>query len=154
LIYNLVAFSFRLVLRRTFHIFDLNTMIVVGLSTMIVSFFLYLLVRDERSLMLPAAVAGLGHAVLYPAVIALGTRLYPPSLRGAATNWMLAAYDAGVLIGSPLVGFILAQSRRAGWPEYPTMFIFIALLNAVVVGCYWWRHVVNNRRVEHSPIEN
>jgi MFS family permease len=115
-------------------------MIVLGLLTMIASFFLYFPVTGERGLMLPAAVAGLGHAILYPAVIASGTKLYPASLRGAATNLMLAAYDAGVLIGSPLVGWLLAQARHAHWPEYPTMFACIALLNAVVVACFWWIH--------------
>jgi MFS family permease len=140
LTYNIVAFSFRLVLRRTFHLFGLHNMIVLGLSTMIVSFFLYFPVADERGLMWPAAVAGLGHAILYPAVIASGTKLYPASLRGAATNLMLAAYDAGVLIGSPLVGWLLAQARQAEWPEYATMFSCVALLNAVVVACFWWVH--------------
>jgi MFS family permease len=140
LVYNIVAFSFRLVLRKAFQLFDLNTMIVLGLTAMIVSFFLYLLVHDGRGLMIPAAVAGLGHAMLFPAVIASGTRLYPARLRGAATNLMLAAYDAGVLIGSPLIGLILAESRRALWPEYPTMFVCIAVLNLIVVGSFWWFH--------------
>ena len=87
LTYNIVAFSFRLVLRCAFHVFGLHNMIVLGISTMIVSFFLYLPVIGERGLMIPAAVAGLGHAILYPAIIASGTRLYPASLRGAATEF-------------------------------------------------------------------
>lgn len=140
LTYNVVAFSFRLVLRRTFQVLGLNNMIVFGLSTMIVSFFLYLPVIGERSLMLPAAVAGLGHAMLYPAVIASGTNLYPAAMRGAATNLMLATYDVGVLIGAPLIGWLLSQARSVGWPEYPMMFTCVAMLNIAVVCCFYWVH--------------
>ncbi len=144
LTYNIVAFSFRLVLRRAFQVFGLHNMIVMGLSTMIVSFLLYLPVAGERGLMIPAAIAGLGHAILYPAIIASGTRLYPPSLRGASTNLMLAAYDTGVLIGSPAVGWLLAQARWAGWPEYSTMFVCVAIFNLIVVSAFWWLHVKNS----------
>jgi MFS family permease len=102
---------------------------------------LYIPVAGGGGLIVPAAVAGLGHAILYPAVIASGTRLYPASLRGAATNLVLAAYDVGVLIGSPLVGGILARARGMGWPEYPTMFAAVAIVNVVVVTAFWWLHV-------------
>jgi predicted MFS family arabinose efflux permease len=141
LTYNVIAFGFRLVLRRAFQTFGLHNMIVLGLATMIVSFFCYLPVAGERGLMLPAAIAGLGHAILYPAVIASGTRLYPTSLRGAATNLMLAAYDTGVLIGSPAIGWLLSQAQLAGWPQYPVMFICVACFNTVVVCAFWWLHV-------------
>jgi MFS family permease len=141
LTYNAVAFSFRLVLRRAFRVFGLHKMIVAGLGTMIVSLVLYIPVAGGGGLIVPAAVAGLGHAILYPAVIASGTRLYPASLRGAATNLVLAAYDVGVLIGSPLVGGILARARGMGWPEYPTMFAAVAIVNVVVVTAFWWLHV-------------
>jgi MFS family permease len=137
LTYNAVAFSFRLILRRAFQVIGLPNMIVLGIGAMIASFFLYLPVSGKYGLMVPAAVAGLGHAMLYPAVIASGTNLYPASLRGASTNLMLALYDTGVLVGSPLVGLLLAAARRAGWPEYPTMFICIAAVNLVVVVAFW-----------------
>jgi MFS family permease len=145
LVYNAVAFSMRVFLRRAFMVFGLHNMIVLGLVTMIVSFFLYIPVNSASWLVIPAAVAGLGHAFLYPAVIASGTKLYPPSLRGAATNLMLAAYDVGILIGSPLVGWLLTRARDASLPEYATMFTCVAFINIAVVVCFWWVHARGER---------
>ncbi len=136
LTYNVVAFSFRLILRRTFETFGLPRMIVAGFLVVSVSMFLYVSATTVVSLTFPAIAAGLAHAMLYPAIIASGTGLYPSRLRGAATNLMLATYDVGVLVGAPAVGFIISHARQINLPEYPTMFCIVGAFNLLVVTIY------------------
>ncbi len=139
LTYNVVAFSFRLVLRRAYEEFGLRQMIVIGMLVVVGSMFSYLMVTTPISLIVPAIAAGLAHAILYPAVVASGTALYPRRMRGAATNLMLATYDVGVLIGAPAVGWLISRARRLQLPDYPTMFCVVGGVNLLVVIIYWWR---------------
>jgi hypothetical protein len=44
--------------------------------------------------------------------------------------------DAGQLIGAPMAGAVLEYSASVGLPPYPTMFLTIATLLALVGGWY------------------
>ena len=136
--YNFVAFATRIIFRRAAERIGIENMIKIGLAAFAASMLSYITVRGQLSLMLPAIVGGVGHAFLFPAVVASVTSLFPASKRGRATNMTLASYDIGVLVGAPFVGWILTQSRQSRIPEYPVMFACLALLVASTLVFYSW----------------
>jgi len=126
-VYNLLAISFRILFRRAFERLGLKFMMLVGLTAMAVSMPLYLLVASYAWLIVPAIAAGVSHAFLFPAVMTAGARRFPAEHRGLAMNFMFAMYDAGMLLGAPLVGMVLWLARQVNLPDYPTMFAMLAV---------------------------
>jgi MFS family permease len=114
--------------------FGNRTIILVGLVSMAVSQMSFLLVHSEWQLAVPALLFGSAQAILSPAMTAAGSIAFPVRNRGLATIVVQAAGDVGVLIGSPLAGFIVKYSGGFGLPAYPTLFAAMAgLLIAVAV---------------------
>ena len=74
-------------------------MIVLGVGGLAVSQLLFLLVRAEWQLFLPAMGYGVAHAVAFPATVAAGSSVFPVKHRGLATVLVLAAWDLGQLVG-------------------------------------------------------
>ena len=135
--YNFVAFISRLYLRKAPARYGLRTMLVVGLLFMAVSMLLFLMVDTTWKLIFPAIAGGLGHSALFPSVIAGGSLSFPKENRGTATSLILAFYDVGILLGSPLVGQILVYARARSLPDYPIMFSTICvLIGLVLIGVF------------------
>jgi MFS family permease len=105
---------------------------LVGMAGMVVSVVSFLAVGSEWQLIIPAVGFGCTHAILYPAVVAAGSMAFPPENRGFATILILAAWDLGLLIASPIAGVLLKYSGQLGLPPYPTMFLSIAALLAAI----------------------
>jgi predicted MFS family arabinose efflux permease len=99
---------------------------------MVASLLLFLPVRAEWQLIVPAIGFGCSHAVLFPSVVAAGNCSFPAGNRGLATTLVLAAWDVGQLIGSPAAGVMLKYSETAGLPPYPTMFLAMSGVLALV----------------------
>jgi MFS family permease len=97
---------------------------------------LFLPVRQAWQFVFPAVFIGVAHAMLFPAVIASGSGSFPARYRGLGTTVMLAMFDLGNLIGSPLVGEILHWSQEAGWRAYPTMFVAVSALLSLAAAVY------------------
>jgi len=131
-IYAPAAIITRVVTRRWPERFGPEPMIVVGIFGLVASQLSLLLVSAEWHLLLPGIGYGIFHAMLFPSVIAAGTRKFPDEHRGLANTLVLATWDVGALIGAPAAGALLQYSGQLGLPSYPTMFITIAALMALV----------------------
>ncbi|GAF73576.1 unnamed protein product, partial [marine sediment metagenome] len=120
------GFVVRLGTRRLPHLIGVRRMIYLGLAALAASMLMYLPVTSEWGLMLPGAMAGTAHAVLFPAVTAQGSWAFPNRYRGLGTTVMLATLDVGILVGAPLVGGIVEASKSTRLPPYPTTFVVLA----------------------------
>ena len=132
LVYSPTAIITRIATRRLPERLGLRPMILIGMTFILVSQFVFLVVWDEWSLMLPGFTYGVGHAILFPTTIALGSGAFPNRYRGLGTTLMLAGYDFGQLIGAPIAGWIVHSSASVGLPGYPIMFCSVAALFAVI----------------------
>ncbi len=135
-VYNSVAFGCRIVFSQMFQRFGLRKMTVVGLAALILSLILYVTVPSQQWIFVPAVLAGLSHAFLFPAVMAAGLSSFPDRHRGLAINFMFSIYDMGLLIGAPLVGTLLWGSAKLGFSPYPTTFLILAVWVASVLLLY------------------
>ncbi len=137
-IYSGVAIAARLFTYRLTDRLGVRPMILLGNATMIVGVLTYLAVRTEAMLVVPAALTGIGHSLIFPAVIAGGSATFPRRYRGLGTTLILAMMDIGVLLGMPLVGGIVHSARQMGLPDYPTMFVCVTGLLTVTTVYYAW----------------
>ena len=128
IVYNFTAFISRLFFRKAPQQLGLKKTIILGYLLMAGSMLLYLVVDSESDLVWPAFAGGLAHSFLFPSVITLCTEYFSSADRGVATNLILGMYDMGTLIGMPLAGAVLTQSRLLGLAPYATTFTCIALL--------------------------
>ena len=108
---------------------------------MITSMLLFLTVESESGLFWPALAGGLAHSFLFPSVVTICTEYFDVANRGIATNLILAMYDVGTLVGMPLVGAILTQSRSLGLAPYGTTFVAIATIIFVIVSAFLALHI-------------
>jgi MFS family permease len=114
----------------------LPPLILFSLSAMAVAQMLFLVVRTEGQLLFPAVAHGLGQAILFPTVTAAGAGAFPLRYRGVAMVVMLATFDLGQLIGSPIAGAILHYGPQIGLPGYPTLFAAMGLALLISGGLY------------------
>lgn len=138
LVYNIVAFGSRVMMRRAPEILGLRNAILLGLFFMALSMVLYSVVDSTAMLVVPAIAGGLAHSFLFPSVVAGGTAFFPKENRGLATSLVLAMYDIGVLVGSPLVGISVTSTRGMNLPEYPLTFCLVSVI-LIVAGIVLWR---------------
>ncbi|MEX2188767.1 MAG: MFS transporter [Pirellulales bacterium] len=134
LVYAPTAFFARLATRRMSAEWGVRPVILLGLGLAVISVFGYLAVDRYAMLALPAAFAGVSHALLFPTLMAGGAIAFPDRHRGLATTLMLASMDVGTLVGSPLVGGTVTLAGANGWPAYPAAFgVVIAVLAAAFI---------------------
>jgi len=127
-VYGPAAIITRLITRRWPERFGLTPMVLAGLAVLVTSLLLLLLVRREWMFIIPGISYGIAHAWFFPAVVATGAQFFPREHRGLGTTLMLAAFDTGVLVGSPLVGSLIHLARWLHWPSYPTMLLCVSAL--------------------------
>jgi MFS family permease len=127
----------RLLTRRWTDRMGTRPVALCGLSCLAASLLLFLPVNSEWGLALPAAVSGVAHAVLFPAVISGGGNAFPNRHRGLATTLVLTMFDLGSLLGQPAVGVLLQASRNRGWPAYDVMFVSVAAFMGLVAFVYF-----------------
>ncbi|HLA83758.1 MAG TPA: MFS transporter [Thermoguttaceae bacterium] len=127
-VYAGVALTVRVGARTFPERFGLAPVILAGLLLMGGGLLSFLLVHNAWQLALPAAIMGFAHAVVFPPTVAASTLSFPEHCRGLGTMLILAAYDVGVLVGTPLAGAIVYFSERFGLAPYPTMFVTFAAL--------------------------
>ena len=131
-VYAPAAIITRLATRRLPERLGLHRMILLGLGLMIVGQLLLLVVDSEWMFVVPGIGYGMGHAILFPATVAAGSRAFPNRYRGLGMTVMLATVDGGQLIGAPLAGGIIHFASSLGLPGYPTMFVSISALLGLV----------------------
>lgn len=136
LVYAIAAIITRVLTRRWSEHYGPRRIILLGMAGVVASLALFLVVHVEWQLIVPAIAFGCSHAILFPSVVAAGSSTFPLRHRGLATVLVLATWDLGVLAGSPTAGAMLKYSRLAGLPPYPTMFLTMAALMAMVAVWY------------------
>lgn len=130
LVYTTTAFTFRLLTRRLPERIGVKNAATIGVLILAASLTLYLLVSNPWLLPVPAFLGGLAHALTFPAIIGGGSIAFPKKYRGMGTNLMLVMLDAGALFGQPLIGTMIATSRKFELPAYPLTFTVIGILLA------------------------
>ena len=131
-VYSPTAILTRVLTRRLPERIGLMPMILLGLAALVAAQLLLLVVRSEWYFVFPGVGYGVAHAILFPTVLAAGSRTFPNHHRGLGTTLMLAMYDVGQLIGAPSAGAILHFGTNWGLPGYPTLFVSTATIMAVV----------------------
>lgn len=116
--YAATAFVVRILTRTLSDRWGTSPTIVVGLVGLSASMVGYLFVSGDRTLILPALLGGVGHAFLFPAVVAEANTGFPPEHRGLATNLILTMFDTGLLVGQPVFGWTVELSRTNGFDGY------------------------------------
>ena len=138
LCYTTVAFVARVMTRKLPDVLGFRWAILVGLFFLAASMPAYLLVTNVWTLAIPATIAGLAHAFLFPAVVASACESFPVDHRGTATSLILGMFDIGVLVGAPLIGSLLTLTRMLEIASYPTMFLTVSIsLSAVAIAFYF-----------------
>lgn len=148
-IYAPSAFISRMFMRRLPDRLGVRPTALLGGVLMVVAMLLFMLVRQQWQLALPAIVLGTAHALLFPSIVAGGSTSFPFRYRGLGTTLMLATFDLGVLIGGPTTGLLLEAAERLDLPRYPATFAAVAVLMGTAVSYYAWasRHTGTPRRV-------
>ena len=131
-VYSLTGFGARLATRSLFERFGNRPWIGVGLVLLTLSYVCYIPVSATWHLMLPAAIAGTAHALLFPSVMSAGTAVFPRQYLGVATSLMLAMFDVGTFISAPLAGVFLRLGRPVIPDVYHWMFAGVAVVFAAV----------------------
>lgn len=104
--YAISAFFFRLLVQNWSRTIGRHWMLVRGLIGHTIGHLLLAFVSEGWHFILPSIVCGFGHALLFPAVVSLGSGAFPKECRGAGTAIILGFADFGSLVFSPLLGRI------------------------------------------------
>lgn len=132
LVYAGVGFGARIATRSHFSRLGNRVWIISGLLLLSSSFLCYLPVSQVWHFALPATIAGIAHALLFPSIMSAGTSAFPRRYLGVATSLMLAMLDLGAFVGAPIVGTFLREAKRHTTVAYPMMFVGVSVVLAVV----------------------
>lgn len=110
-----------------------HRVVLIGLLGMAVGQFLFLTVRNEWMLILPATCAGFGHALLFPVVVSLGSGAFPLKYRGSGTTLILGFTELGTIISAPILGTAIVNLDPYG---YAAMFVGTGLFTLAVMVYY------------------
>ncbi|WP_373651802.1 MFS transporter [Schlesneria sp. DSM 10557] len=135
--YAISAFVFRLLVQNWSQTIGRHWMLVRGLIGHTVGHFLLAFVADAWQLIIPSIVCGFGHALLFPAVVSLGSGTFPKQFRGAGTAIILGFTDFGSLVFAPVLGRI---SDQFGFPVMYGVSAAVALTMAIGYSVVAIRH--------------
>ncbi len=105
-VYCVVALVFRVPSTQWARTIGRHKTILIGLAGNIVGHAMLPFVTRDWQFLFPAAACGFGHALLYPAIVSLGSGAFPRRYRGVGTTVMLGCNDAGMAIAPPILGWI------------------------------------------------
>ena len=94
-------------------------------------------VTEGWQFIVPSIVCGFGHALLFPAIVSLGSGTFPKQFRGAGTAIILGFTDFGSLVFAPVLGRI---GDRFGFPAMYGVSAAVALAMAVGYSLIAWKH--------------
>lgn len=133
--YALSAFALRIGTAQLSQKVGRYRLITVGLMAQGTGLLSIIPATQSWHLILSAIICGLGHALLFPSIVSLGSGRFPAQYRGSGTNLTLGFTDLGTAISAPLLGCIidLTMFDRVG---YPQMFL-TAGLTTLAAGAAW-----------------
>ncbi len=111
----------RLTLRRLPERVGRRKVLLVGMLCMAVGMASYLLVSGERPwmILIPGLICGTAHALMFHTMTSLALERFPSQMRGTGSALALMMLDLGMVVGSPILGWI---ADNLGFP-----FLFIAI---------------------------
>jgi len=127
------AFTFRLVTRGWSRTVGRHRMILLGLAGHAVAMLLLPFVTNEWLFAVPALFGGFGHALLFPAVVSLGSEAFPVQYRGTGTTLVMGFFDVGTFASAPILGGIIDAFDGSG---FTPMFLFAAAVATCVAVIY------------------
>ena len=107
--YALSAFVFRLLVSNWSRTVGRHWMLVRGLLGHVVGHAMLAFVASSWQFIPASILCGFGHALLFPAVVSLGSGAFPKECRGAGTAIILGFTDFGSLIFAPILGRIIVE---------------------------------------------
>ncbi len=122
--YAIMIISGRVLGGRVFDLYPRESLLLPCLVAAIIAMAILPFSRSLFVFLVVAAICGIGHAFLYPALVAYTLSLTGP-FRGPAMGTYSAFEDFGTGIGPVIMGIILR------FTSYPTMFICLALAGIV-----------------------
>jgi len=105
--YSVSAFIVRMSVRFWIDRIGPHRMIVVGLMGHCVGMALFPSVTTSWHFLMPALACGFAHALLFPAVISIGSGAFPKRYRGTGTTIVLGFTEVGIVISAPALGAII-----------------------------------------------
>ncbi len=135
--YALSAFAFRILASRWSRTIGRHWMLIRGLAGHTIGHFLLAYVSSGWQFIIPSIICGFGHALLFPAVVSLGSGAFPKEARGSGTAIILAFVDFGQLALSPLLGrIIVAEGFPAMFFTSSAIGLIVGLVYAVTALCH------------------
>ncbi len=118
-------------------------LITVGLMAQGTGLLTIIPATQSWHLIVSAIICGLGHALLFPSIVSLGSGRFPAKYRGSGTNLTMGFMDLGTAISAPLLGRIidLEVFGRAGYPQMFMTAGFTTLLLAVAWQLWYWGRI-------------
>lgn len=107
--YAISAFVFRLLVQNWSQTIGRHWMLVRGLIGHVCGHALLAHVTASWQLVPASILCGFGHALLFPAVVSLGSGAFPKECRGAGTAIILGFTDFGSLVFAPILGRIIVD---------------------------------------------
>lgn len=127
------AFTFRIVARGWSRTIGRHRMILLGLAGHTVAMLLFPFVTTEWLFVPPALLGGFGHALLFPAVVSLGSEAFPKEYRGTGTTLVMGFFEVGTFASAPVLGGIIDAFDRTG---FTPMFLAVATLTLSAAAVY------------------
>ena len=133
--YAISAFTLRIGTAQLSQQVGRHQLITVGLAAQGTGLLSITLATQSWHLLISATICGLGHALLFPSIVSLGSGRFPAKYRGSGTNLTMGFLDLGTAISAPLLGRIIDMPMfdRTG---YPQMFI-TAGITALLLAAGW-----------------
>lgn len=127
--YAVAAFLFRIYTRHWSYTMGRHRMILIGLVGHAIGHGLLPFVTQGWQYLPSAITCGMGHALLFPAVVSLGAGAFPREYRGTGTTIVLGFTEVGVMLASPVLGWTI---DRFGFSAMFSVASVLPLLIAVV----------------------
>jgi len=134
--YAVSAFALRVLTARLSQRVGRHRLISVGLTAQGIGLLAIIPATESWHLIGPALLCGLGHALLFPSMVSLGSGRFPAKYRGSGTNLAMGFMDLGTALSAPLLGRII-DLEMFGGAGYPQMFATAGIM-ALLVAAFWY----------------
>ena len=135
--YAISAFVFRLLVSNWSRTIGRHWMLVRGLLGHVVGHAMLAFATEWWHFIPASIVCGFGHALLFPAVVSLGSGAFPKECRGSGTAIILGFTDFGSLVFAPVLGWIIVHH---GFTAMYLTSSGAALVTACLYALVAWHH--------------
>ncbi|MBM80596.1 MAG: MFS transporter [Planctomycetaceae bacterium] len=131
--YCVSAFCFRVAAHNWSKTMGRHRMILLGLAGHCAGQCLLPFVTADWHFVLPSLLSGFGHALLFPAVVSMGSESFPRRYRGTGTSFVLGFIELGILISAPILGGIIDFCQARDFANPFTAMFWTSAATAVVI---------------------